>query len=101
MTFCSASHSRAADCTSVSSTGWSSKVERLMTFSTSAVAVCCSSDSERFIGALAQLVEQACVLDRDNGLAGEILDQLDLLLAEWTHLLTIDTDRADQFILVK
>jgi hypothetical protein len=41
----SASQSRAADSTSVSSTGWSSNAERLMTFSTSAVAVCCSSDS--------------------------------------------------------
>src|SRR5207244_12743244 len=31
--------------TSVSSTAWRSKVERLTTFSTSAVAVCCSNDS--------------------------------------------------------
>ena len=42
----SASHSRAADSVSVSSTVCRSKVERLMTLSTSAVAVCCS-DSER------------------------------------------------------
>ena len=41
----SASHSRAADSTSVSSTVCRSKVERLMTLSTSAVAVCCCSDS--------------------------------------------------------
>ncbi len=41
----SASHSRAADSTSVSSTGCRSKVERLMTLSTSAVAVCCCRDS--------------------------------------------------------
>ncbi len=40
----SASHSRAADSTNVSSTVCRSKVERLMTLSTSAVAVCCSSD---------------------------------------------------------
>ena len=41
----SASHSRAADSTSVSSTACRSKVERLMTLSTSAVAVCCCRDS--------------------------------------------------------
>src|SRR6478736_2920805 len=41
----SASHSRAADSTSALSTVWRSKVERLMTLSMSAVAVCCRSDS--------------------------------------------------------
>src|SRR2546430_2329001 len=41
----SASHRRAADSTSVCSTAWRSKVERLITLSTSAVAVCCCSDS--------------------------------------------------------
>ena len=40
-----ASQSRVADSTSVSSTVCRSKVERLMTLSTSAVAVCCCSDS--------------------------------------------------------
>ena len=47
----SASHSRAADSTTVSSTGCRSKVERLMTLSTSAVAVCCSSDSPAHVRA--------------------------------------------------
>ena len=41
----SASHSCAADWTSVLSTIFKSKVERLMTLSTSAVAVCCAKDS--------------------------------------------------------
>src|SRR5262249_47940564 len=41
----SASHNLAADSTSVSSTVCRSNVERLMTLSTSAVAVCCCSDS--------------------------------------------------------
>src|SRR6516162_4268298 len=41
----SASQSRAADSTSVSSTACRSKVERLMTLSTSAVAACCFSAS--------------------------------------------------------
>ena len=57
---------------SVSSTACRSKVERLMTLSTSAVAVCCCRD-------FAQLVEQPSVLDGDDGLSGEIRDQLDLL----------------------
>ena len=43
----SAPHSRAAVSTSVSSTGCRSKVERLMTLSTSLVAVWYSSDSSR------------------------------------------------------
>ena len=43
----SASHSRAADAINVSSTVCKSKVERLMTLSTSAVAICCSSASSR------------------------------------------------------
>src|SRR5258708_25930350 len=37
--------SRAADTVNVSSTAWRSKLERLMTLSTSAAAVCCLSDS--------------------------------------------------------
>ena len=63
--------SRAADSTNVSSTTCRSKVDRLMTLRTSAVAVCCCNDSE-VVGALAQLVEQAGVLDSDDRLAGEV-----------------------------
>jgi len=37
--------SRVPDWTSALSTGWSSNFDRLMTLSTSAVAVCCSNDS--------------------------------------------------------
>ena len=66
MTTVSASQRRAADWTSVSSTACRSNVERLMTLSTSAVAVCCC---KRF----AQLVEQPRVLDGDDGLGGEVL----------------------------
>ena len=62
----SASHSRAADSTSVSSTACRSKVERLITLSTSAVAVCCCSDS-------AQLVEQPRVLDGDTAWAAKFV----------------------------
>ena len=66
----SASHSRAADCDQRSSTVCRSNVERLMTLSTSAVAVCCSSD-------FAQLVEQTRVLDGDDGLVGEGLEKIE------------------------
>jgi hypothetical protein len=41
----SASHSRAANLTNVSSTAWRSKLERLMTLSTSPAAACCSCAS--------------------------------------------------------
>ena len=87
----SASQSRAADSTSVSSTACRSKVERLMTLSTSAVAVCCCSD-------FAQLVEQPRVLDGDDGLGGEVRDQLDLLVGERADLLAVDDNRADQLV---
>ena len=87
----SASHSLAADSTSVLSTVLRSKVERLMIFSTSAVAVCCRSDSP-------QLVEQPCVLDCDDGLSGEVGDQLDLLIGERPDFLPINADGADQLV---
>ncbi len=88
----SASHRRAADSVSVSSTVCRSNVDRLMTLSTSAVAVCCC---KRF----AQLAEQARILDGDDGLCGEVLDQLDLLVGERLHLLTINSNRSDQHII--
>src|SRR5262249_8736650 len=47
---------------------------------------------ERF----AQLVEQPCVLDGDDRLAGEALYQLDLLVGEWAYLLPVDTYNANQ-----
>ena len=46
---------------------------------------------ERF----AQLVEQPCVLDSDNGLSGKILEKLDLLVGERPYLLTINRNGAD------
>ena len=71
-----------------------------MTLSTSAVAVCCCSDSQ-IVGALAQLVEQPRVLDGDDGLGGEVLNQLDLLVGEWTYLLAIDDEGADQLVVLE
>ena len=58
------------------------------------MAVCCC---KRF----AQLVEQARVLDGDDGLGGEIFDQLDLLVGERPYLLAIDAEAANQFVLLQ
>jgi hypothetical protein len=41
---------------------------------------------------LAQFIEQAGILDGDDGLIGEILDQLDLLFGEWSRLLSENHD---------
>ena len=81
----SARTSRAADSTNVSSTGCRSNGERLMTLSTSAVAVCCSSASLSSRVRCLHLVEQPRVLDRDHRLVGEGGDQLDLLVGERPH----------------
>ena len=48
---------------------------------------------------MAQLIEQARVLDRDDGLTGEVCDQLDLLLGEWPDFGAIDCNAADRLIL--
>src|SRR5215469_14780827 len=45
---------------------------------------------------LAQLVEQARVLDGNDGLRGEVLDQFDLLVRERPDFLPIDANCADQ-----
>jgi len=55
----------------------------------------------QIVGALAQLVEQAGVLDGDDRLGGKILHQGNLLVVERPHLLTIDDDRADQLSLLE
>ena len=49
------------------------------------------------VGALLHLVEQPRVLDRDHRLVGKGLDQFDLLVGEWPHLLTIHARYADRF----
>ena len=71
-----------------------------MTLSTSAVAVCCCSDRQ-IVGALAQLVEQPRILDGDDGLGGEVLHEIDLLVGEGADLLAVDDDRADQLIVLE
>ena len=92
----SASHRPAADFESVSRTFCRSNAERLMTLSTSAVAVCCCSDSLRSSRALPDLIEQADVLDRDHGLVGKGLEKLDLVVGEWSGSGARDPDGADR-----
>jgi len=48
---------------------------------------------------LAQFVEQARVLDCDDGLRGEIRHQLDLLIGEGPNLGAVDGDGANQIVL--
>src|SRR5262249_324019 len=48
-----------------------------------------------------ELVEQAGVLNSNNGLAGKALNQFDLLVGEWPHLLAIDSDHSDQIIVLE
>ena len=45
---------------------------------------------------LAQLLEQARVLDRDDGLAGEIADKFNLLVGERPDLLAVNANHADK-----
>src|SRR6516162_8447215 len=50
---------------------------------------------------LAQFVEQAGVLDRDDGLGGEICHQLNLFVREGANFLTKDRDGSNQVIVLK
>ena len=50
---------------------------------------------------LAQFVEQARILDSDDGLRGEVLNQLDLFVGKWANLLTVDEDGADELVLLE
>src|SRR5262249_15676348 len=49
---------------------------------------------------LAQLVEEAGVLDGDDGLLGKIAQQLDLLVSEWPDFLAVDSNCADQVVIL-
>src|SRR5262249_43605165 len=50
---------------------------------------------------LAQLIEQASVLDGDDRLVGETLHELDVLVGEGPHLLTVDADDAHQLLFLQ
>src|SRR5262249_13919797 len=90
----SASHSRAADSTSVFSTVWRSNVERPMTLSTSAVAVCCWRDSLSSLSRRAfSIAITACF--------AKVVNKLDLFVSERADFLTINDNRADQLVFLK
>src|SRR5262249_57253074 len=49
----------------------------------------------------AQLVEQARIFDRNHRLGGEVLQQLNLLVAERLHLLTVEGQVSDRLALLE
>src|SRR5262245_13191973 len=61
---------------------------RLMTLSTSA-------GGGLLLQRFTQLVEHARIFNRDHGLGGESLEQLDLLVAEWADLSASDDNGTD------
>ena len=65
--------------------------EELMTCNTSAVAVCCSKASR-------VSVRSRAFSHRDDRLRREAFEQRNLLVGEWTHLLPVDGDRAQQSV---
>ena len=90
----SASQSRAADSTSVCSTVCRSKVERLMTLSTSAVAVCCCRIRRSSLSRRAFSIAM-------TAWRGEAREQLDLLVGERAHLLAVNDNGADQLVFLE
>ena len=88
--------SSTAEETSVSNTVCRSNAERLITFSTSAVAVCMLQRLGEVARARLHLVEQARVLDRDDGLVGEGLDEFDFPVAESDRLVSRHAENADR-----
>src|SRR5262249_36575059 len=88
----SASHSRAADSTSVCRTVCRSKVERLIILSTSAVAVCCCNDSRSSFS-------NPSVLDRYCGLIRERLQKSNMLVLERTYFGASHQDRTKRVAL--
>ena len=90
----SASQSRAADSTSVSSTVCRSKVERLMTLSTSAVAVCCCSDSRSSLSSrVFSMAMTAC--------AAKFVTSAICLSVNGRTSGPVDDDRTDQLVVLE
>ncbi len=80
----------------VSKYGSRSTADRLITLSTSAVAVCCWSDSMRSRVFACTSSNRRDVLDGDHGLIGKGLQQLDVMVGERAGLLARDADHADR-----
>ena len=49
----------------------------------------------QFAGALLLGLKKPHIFDRDHGLVGEQLDQLDLLLSKWPNVLALQSYNAD------
>ena len=92
----SASHRCAADSTSVLRTLLRSKVERLMTLSTSAVAVCCCSNSISLRSSLSRRVFSMAMTA-----CGKVLNQLDLLVRERPNYLAVNYKRTDEIAILQ
>ena len=75
--------------------------ERLITLSTSPVAICCSSASVEVAVPRLQLLEQPHVLDRDDCLIGEGLEQRDLRVREAPHLAAAKEEHSDRHALAE
>ena len=75
-------------------TGSSSPGELEMTFSTSAVAVCCCSDSRN---SLSSRVFSMAI----TAWEAKFVHQLDLLVGERPRFLAVNADRADQFVFLQ
>ena len=77
----------------------------LITWSTSDVAVCCSSASVRSVGALGEVVsaltefvEQPRVLDGDDSLGSKVLHKRDLFVGERMNFSTVNSDYSNKII---
>src|SRR5215467_3439235 len=97
----SAPQSRVAVSATVSSTGCTSAVERLMTLSTSLAALSYLSDSSRSRVRACNSPSSRDVLHRDDRLVGEGADQFDLPLGVWLHSFPHETNRAEHLPLAQ
>ncbi len=82
-------------------TGCKSPGELEMTWSTSDVAVCCSSDSVRSSVRWRSSVNSRVFSMAMTAWAAKFVHQVDLLVGEWPNLLTVHADDADQFIFLE
>ena len=96
-----ASQMRAAFASMASNTGSSSPGEPEMTFSTSLVAVCCSSDSVRSSVRWRSSLSSRAFSMAMTACAAKFCHQLDLLVGEGPHLLAVDDDGADQVVILE
>ena len=94
----SAPHSLTELSATVSNTARRSNAERLMTSSTSAVAVCCSSDSEF---ACCSASNSRVFSMAMTAWSAKVVNQLDLLVGKGTNFLAGQPERPDQFAFVQ